>query len=73
MSVEYDFEDPKIRDMVNRHWPQEVFDPATIDVAGNGTAGNLRGIMCDTCRVSWPCRAIRGLRAWQKENGEPIE
>lgn len=54
----YDFNDPKIRSMVNYHCPTELFfsnqRPST-------------GPVCDTCHQNWPCPSIQELREWERE------
>lgn len=65
----YDLEDPLIRDMIrSHHWPREIF---TGERAAYGN--RLTDITCNACWASWPCAVRRGLRAWQANNGVPIE
>jgi hypothetical protein len=63
--VSYDFTDPKIRDMVDRHDPTEFFTHS----GGRGEKVST-GIVCDTCGRTWPCWATQQLRTWREEQAK---
>lgn len=60
----YDFTEPLIRDMVDRHHPQE-----TIIRHGDGSV-TLFGVSCDICGDEWPCRPVVALREWRRQHGK---
>lgn len=61
MRVDYDWEDYKIRAMVERrHHPTETWDRSIIPTGLQ--------ITCEHCRETWPCKAQRELQAWKRED-----
>lgn len=58
--TDYDFSDPKIRAMVDRHEPTQSFhlDGTPLSVPTCGVDGQ-----------TWPCTPIKALRKWKEESG----
>lgn len=63
--MSYDFTDPKIRDMVDRHEPTEIWGRSVSTEARTSSA-----VICDTCSGDWPCWPIRQLRTWREEQAK---
>lgn len=58
--IEYDFDDPHIRDMV-------MFDHAPEELWIHNVGGSfLDRIQCEKCHGSWPCTPALDLKQWLK-------
>lgn len=69
--MNFDFNDPEIRDMVqDNHVPEEVWRHA-----GNRINDYLQlvEVRCAKCQALWPCPTIVALRIWKKNRHEEQE
>lgn len=68
---QYDFSDPKIRAMVNRHEPAEVWERPGDRFLNKQAV--LAGIICNECRAPWPCLPVKQLEIWELDQILPAE
>lgn len=60
--LNYNFDDADIRALVHQnHFPIEQGENI-------GTSSAKLSVLCNQCRVSWPCPQIVGVRNWEAAN-----